>query len=124
MAADDLADNVDTEAPALQKTHVARALLGGRGRGLEFALPDPSCRCNFAGLQIFTRHADRVFRNAFFLQLVGYALGTEPPAPRLQHLLDDARFGQPPALLEVIEQLGYFRRIFGERPEFGLKLAA
>ena len=98
----------------------SRASAGGH---LEFALPDRARRLDFALLQVFLRAADCRLRDAFLAQLVGNALRAEPAPPRRQHLFDHARFRQPPAALEIIEQLGYFSGIFGERLQFRGELA-
>src|SRR5882757_8299284 len=114
---------VEAEPAPLQKPHMTRALARVGRSGLEFALPDRARRLDFTFLKMFLRAADCRFRDAFLAQFVGNALRAEPAPPRRQHLLDDTRFRQPPAALEIVEQFGYFSGIFSERLEFRGELA-
>ncbi len=90
----------------------------------ELLAPDFPGRRQLGACGIGSRLLDRLLGDAPAAQLPGDARCSEPAAASMQQRLDEARFGQPAALLQLIEQCGQCLRIRAVGSELGLEFGA
>src|SRR5712671_2390603 len=119
---DNQQNRLQCKSAALQEPHLPRAFARVARQRAEFPCPYRARRVELAFPQLLARAGDGAIRNAFLVQLVCNALGTETPPPRRQYLCDHAFFRQPSAALEIVEQFHDLAGIFGMQRELAFEL--
>lgn len=121
FAAQHGADGIHAEATALQESRLLRPFLAIRGLGTELFAPQRARCIQFLFLHLL---------DCLIYQFLGYPLGAQFvrdfeaavfPLARMHHLVGIACIGNPPALLELIQQaVEVF--LTGIRQEFAVEL--
>jgi len=103
------------KSPAGEESRLLGALFQRRGQAAKFLFPNRARRVDFAVLQARLRCRERGAGDALFAQFVQNAGRPELTPAHAGQVLDEARLGQPAALLQIVEQGLQLAGFFGKR---------